>query len=629
MGGDKYGAACTAIALTQTAHTDKLVSQLGMDVSDGYQLQRDIELSDRLYTLLRSEVGNDVSVGAIERRFRFKWREVDLPMPGMVTRRLDPYFAQHISATIAQSFHDFLFTLPSRIAALPGLNTAQRVETMTPQLNHACNVLYNRLLPLLAATTSPATHELLVQEARACAAELTALHTNPMRQFITEQIKSVRVLQSICTAAMSDEPIADLLYQRDDQLQLLATQPPHQLLDELSREKIPFAELAEFICSSHRRGVRGAASLPPSLAVREMAVQKWAKQYGEVVLACLVPVRAALNKLSTAPDDAHEWHGVLVADGSALVVNVAMQTGGPSAAVPCPALLHSYATNNTMLVATCISEPVAMLVPRMVRVVWQLIEQSHLSVRKVKSDTLIPLVRRWASEAIVQRDRLREQGIELPDVPQRGTETNTDESSSESGQDASEAHDAMDIQPPPAQVARRDFGPRIESGNVPLSLERDYAILVCARDLLLERGGTASIPNGIFVLFVKAVCSRVMIRAYDSLKASERSTIQSVGWVFTKVATNFEDTDDVHYWKIDQAWLHGDMMPKPKSAGLVMTQAGVQKAIDHLNSTIHEMRTNGTIFAKTWFPSRSSRSHSRRSLWQRRHGAHAQEQQQV
>ena len=637
LGGDKQSAQGVATILTATAFAPQdyslaTVATIGMDYSASHQLKKDSRLADRIYTGIVGEMGKDVAVADIEKRFRFEWREVDVPDQHGVARRYDPYFAQHITTSICESFRHFLFSLPHRLAALPGLSASQTIDSLKPQLNHACNVFYNRLGPFLAATVPGASHEQLLEEARACAKELIKLHTDPMRHLINLQLSALRVLQRICSAVLADEPIDEMLFHSDDVLHVLADYPPYQLLDELSRHRVPFAELAGFLTSASRSGVRGASQLPPSGAARELAVQRWAKRYGETVLNCLVPVRQSLGVLSTSQDHASVWHGILVADKSAMVVNVAVQTGGPTAAVLCTPAQHTHSLDNLMLVATSISDPAALLVPRLARVVVQLVENNCLSVRKVKADMLLPLVCRWDCAAIVERERLLAARL-TPLLQETGTQLR-DGQSSDGESSMSESDDAERSRDPSPQRNEADFptaisttatpldnfGPRITSGSVPLSLERDHAIVVCARDLLKERGGTASTPNGVFVLTVKAVVSRVLLRAYDSLKASERSTSQSVGCVYTKVVQQFGPEMGVEYWKIDQPWPHANVMGRPKSAGLVLTQQGLELVLKHFDSIVEEMRSNGTAFAKTWFPSRSARSHSRRSLWQRRHG---------
>lgn len=595
-----------------------------MNVASGVQLQRDSALADRIYTALQGCGRDDISVSDIESQFRFKWREIDVPTPHGAPRRLDPYFAQHITSVIAQSFHTLVFLLPGRLAALPGLNANQVVEAMRPQLNHACNILYERLCPILVGAVPNATHEMLVQEAAACAAELTRLHTAPAHQLISEQIKGLRVLQSICSDSMEDEPIADTLFREADVLQTLATQPPHQLVDELVRERVPFTELADFLVSDVRYGVRGAAALPASGAAREMSIQRWAKAYGETVMRCLVSARQALHVLSTSPDTACAWHGVLVASTSNALVNMAVDTGGTAAAVQCTRATHTSSLDDVVVASTSTTDPVALLVPRLVRVVSQLVEQKCLSVRKLRADLLLPLVTRWKSEAMIECERLVATGafpeglgsIELPDEARPMDEDDTEDHT---------VHPQA-VLAPPQPVAER-FGPRIEAGTVPLSLERDHAIVVCIRDLIKERvteGGQTT--NGtIYPITLRVVVSRVMARANESLRASERSTIQSVGGVFTKLVHRYEDPTVVAYWKTDAPWDHSHIAGKPKGAALVVSGEELSKLLDHLNRMVDDMRINGTAFAKVWFPSRSARSHSRRSLWQRRHGARAED----
>lgn len=648
IGSDKasaraVGRLLTAGAYAPSSDTPDTLCAIAMDLATSIQLKRDSKMAERIYSYVQPRITSDICVSEIEQRFRFQWREVDVADEHGHMRRLDPYFAQHITTSIAESFRHLLFSLPHRLAALPGLNPSQSIESLTSQLNHACNVFYNELGPLLAGTVPHATHDQLLAKTYECAKTLTQLHTEPMRQMIVMQLGALRVLQRICSAVLSNEPIADILFQNDDILQVMANNPPYQLVEELTAHRVPFSEVAEFLTSASRQGIRGASQLPPNGAARELAVQRWVKRYGETVLQCMVPVRQALNVLSTSSDCAPTWHGVLVADKHAMVVGVAMQTGGSTASVQCTPAHHLHALNNLMLVATSTSDPTALLIPRLARVVTQLVEDGHITVRKVKADLLLPLICRWDCAATIEREKLLATSLS-PLFQETGTEYHEDGMSEEKSDDDSVeggdgANDvggsnsnAPSVRKPtafPAASANNEtpldrFGPCIESGTVPLSLERDHAIVVCARDLLRERQGAASDSNAIVVLAVKTVVSRVLHRAYDSLKASERSTTQSVGWVYNKIAQNFVSAGlDILYYKTDRPWPYTHIMSKPKGAGLVLTQQGAGDVLAHLEWIVDEMRNNGTAFAKAWFPSRSARSHSRRSLWQRRNGASA------
>lgn len=635
IGGTKFESQVVAWALTAAAYATQVeYQQVLMSASNSLQLRRDSRLANRIYSELKARSKTDVHVEEIETMYGFKWTEIDVVPPGApigaAPRRLDPLFAQHITAAISTSWHTLLFSLPMRLAALPGLADNQSIESLTPGLNHACNYLYITLGPILTGAVPGATHETLMLKANECAAELVRLHTEPQRALITRQLSGLLALQRICAAAQSGEPIRELLFQKEELLQSLATQPPHQFIDELERERIPFSELADFLITGPRRGVRGAASLPPSGAVQELAVYKWAQDYGEATLRCLVPVRIALNQLAAANDIHNAWHGVMVADRSAPLVNLATQTGGPTAVVPCTTASHTHCLSNLMLVAIATSNPVALLVPRLVSVVVQLIEAKHISVRTLKSELLLSLVRRWDSESTVERDCISAAQLE-PAAEDADHPYPVDDADSDDPMDVTNPGDAGDVVsvpeavpssiPPMPDASVTNFGPRISTGSVPLSLERDYAIVTCTRDLLLERGAASAGSNTLYVLSVKAVVARVMARAYHSLKSSERSTSQSVGVVFTKLAQKYDDEAGIGYWKVDQQWFHDQTMPKPKSAGLVLTAQGYGTALEQMNWTLEQMRINGTIFAKTWFPSRSARSHSRRSLWQRRNGS--------
>ena len=640
LGGPTKEAKLVAWAMTEGAYLmrDEESERLATDVATALKSKRDSVLAGRIRGYLTENVGKDVSVAEIEQLFRFKWREVDIAGPGGQVRRSDPYYSQYISSSIFNSFRTLLFSLPSRLAALPGLVITEDPQLnphMHPRVNHACNVLLNRLSPYLCGAKGGVTHQDLLEEARKCLCELSHEHTEAERRNVNTQEAALRVLHRLCVSALAKKPIADILFHNNELLHFLATRPPHQLLAELQRARVPFAELSDFLTCGERIGVRGAAKLPPNGATRELSIQRWAMQHGNAVIACVPAVFKTLQALSTMGDLEHVWHGVIVTDCSSPVVATALQTGGRSAATPCLSVEHVFACDNLSFVATAAFEPVALLIPRLARVVFELVSQGHLSIKRIRADLLMPIVRRWDSEAEIERERIV-QGItqaghsaayanqlsqiedeEFVDLPA------SDADALEEEEDATQllalTHqpmetDRMEVSSAAAGVAMEPRPTAISAGDVPLSLERDHAIVICTRDLLLETTA-ANIP-ALVLLPVKTVTARVVSRAYDSLRANERSTLQSVGCVFTKLCA--QAIDGVSYFKTDSSWPHDALMPKPKGASLVLTPAGCANFHLALNKMIYEMRNNGSAFAKKWFPSRSSRSHSRRSLWQRR-----------
>jgi hypothetical protein len=271
-----------------------------------------------------------------------------------------------------------------------------------------------------------------------------------------------------------------------------------------------------------------------------------------------------------------------------------------------------------------------------VRVVLELIAQGHLGIRRLRADILVPIVSRINSEAEIERGTLVAHVMSIPGCPIPFEEDARDENESHIAAgdaymdvDDDDASELLSQAHPPEQSSYAPQAPpvpmeplpqQIAAGDVPLSLERDHAIVVCTRDLLLELNSTPPAHNQQIVLIpVRTTVARVLSRAYESLKASERSTTQSVGWVFhNKIANSFEGSEHIAYWRTDMSWPHDGILPKPKGACLVLTQQGCVSLCAHLEHIIHQMRNNGSILAKKWFPSRSARSHSRRSLWQRR-----------
>lgn len=609
----QVGARTVAWALTAAAYARSPLDlvALGMNASESVQLRRDVVLAERIYKMVSSEFGKDVSVAAVEERFGLQWREVDVQMQDGTVRRDDPYYAQLLSKTVADSFQKLLFELPYRLAALPGMEPSQTIDAMRTQINHAANVLYNRLGPYIAGTLPHATHEMLVKEATTCAEELIAMHVQPTRKRISMHVAGLRVLQLLCSEGRSNEPVADILMKHSETLQFLASHPPSHLIEELNREKVPFAELADFLVCTTRPGIRGASAIPPNGAARELAVQKWTTRYGETVLRCLVSVRQALNTLAAASNTACTWHGVLIAHKNDMVVDVAVQTGGPMAALTCPQAAHSHALDDLMLIATSTTDMVSLLVPRMARVVLTMVENHHLTIRTVKAELLLPLIQRWNCTAVVKREQLMAQCSAMT----VDNAFDDDDDDDEHMEDQESSATSSTLGTPSTVFSGHSV---LVPDTVPLSLERDHAIVWCIKDLIKQQFDQNGESNGLVVVSVKSVVARAFMCAPTLLNACERSTSQSVGCVYGKIVNALGETSSIYYYKTTMAWKHADTIPRPKSAGLVVTSHGVKPLLNHLDWLVDEMRGNGTEFAKTWFPSRAARSHSRRIMLDRR-----------
>jgi len=174
-------------------------------------------------------------------------------------------------------------------------------------------------------------------------------------------------------------------------------------------------------------------------------------------------------------------------------------------------------------------------------------------------------------------------------------------------------------------------------GCVPMSLERDYAILKAScellRDALKRRPeGETPIQHDVLVVPVSAVATLVLRDSHGSIGGSERSMLQSAGGVFAKLMgdrpTNKKATTptmpttlpSAMYWKSKMPWNYGAYRSRPAGGALVCRRPDGLKVLRDLEEMMTHMRERGNAFATVWFPSRSARSHSRRAVWNHRHG---------
>lgn len=605
------------------------------------------DLPQATYSYLRDKVGYDVCIEDIEQRFQFVWRPIRIydRLGGIAIRADDPYCAQSITMTIESSFRNFLSTLVNHhLAVLPGINRT----TSAIHINVACNTLMMRLEPFLTGAEQDnggeRTHEQLVEETVRVSAELTQSHVIASRRLFEMQVQALGALHRLCEVASTGDSLTETLQVYGYALQTLVSNPPFQLVLLLREQRVPFCELVNFLGNTTVQGVCGAAALPASGTARELALQRWGAEYGDVVVGVVPTVVETLLRLLELDDNSTMWSGVVVAKAGDDFVRMARQRGGDGllSVLPLPPLEHSHGTEGMVLVATNTDVPVAMLVPRLARVILELVTRSLLTVRCLKAELLLPLVARWRAENTVRRSReeLRTmlmpppthvpQTVPTPESSTRPFKTKGAEDDDDDGCDndnvsvASSSLPSLPSTPIVSAACARNvhsacssssFADRATAVKLPVCLQRDHLLLYClcrgVEDRICHSRANGPREHDVTSVFVQKRDVLAFVTLCDSTNTYTTKVMeQAMLWVLKHPLVNLHDRyHNPRKSKSDNLKASLPSSCLPSTAGLLFdNHLSAKQARDTLNAVIDRMQCEGVSFLNEWFPSKYTRS---------------------
>ena len=635
----------------------------------------EVDLASIVYNHVRRNIGGDVEVAEIEQAYSFRWRPVRIGGPQ--TRVTDPYHSQHIRMSISGSFSTFLSTLLNHhLAVLPGAQGATAVSSM----NYACNIIIQEIGPFLeggspehfnffngdqeaAEQRAPMTHESLMEATVKVCALLTSKHAEEGRKVFEMQIRAVLALRHLCEAAVTEQPLSEILNVHGAALQTLVSNAPAQLETLLLAQQVPLRELTTLLGNTTLQGLRGAASLPPSGAARELAVERWAVAYGETVLGVLHAVTETLLQLKQLPDDSSLWHGIVVANAGDSIVQMA-RASSDSSVLRLPPMSHSYATKDLVVVAVNVDVPIAMLIPRLARVVLELVSRRLLSIRRVKAEMLLPLVSRWAAEAPLHSARANASASLMPPPPphvvagvslspdagsstegsmpvdRRGEVSRPNEDEGEDDEDDDDDEDEEDdstslssyslpslpATPLVSVSSSRNVHSSCSSSSfanaggsrlvqIPPALQRDHLFLYCLRQAveenisLLRANGPRQFDTS--QLFVPRTAVVRCVLAFDQSKQySVKSVEQTLRWIIVHPLVDAKQFYEVRkrYEKKATKAVVFKTASRLGSGITFPSHLHAKSFVLKLNEIMDKMQREGVQFVANWYPNKRVRS---------------------
>ena len=589
----------TCYAMTYSAYcTDSTYARMRQTMEAIVQLEADEAWSSRLYTHLQQMTGTDVDLATIEATFQFRWTIVT---DGTLT--LDPYFSRVLDEGITTSFGRMLGNLEAACRSLPGIDPGEASYHQDHKAICACNLLYNRIAPLLVDSTC--TPQRLLDVTRQAHDELISAAAAAARERVEYQATGVRALQRLCAAVRENyESVAVLIQSEREAIGYLVQNPPPMFSKELVANGVPLAEMRAYLYPEGR---------PLSGAVLEMSIGRWALTYYDALSSACILSLDALRVLSRTTCNWNGFSGIALwhNERNRELIETAMETGGFGAAVPFPDVEHVHAFTDYALVATATAEPTAPRVVRLAGMVKEIVSTGLIRPRSVRAEHVLGLVGRFGCEALVERN------LRLDDEAMHGMQIDKPTAMSS----------AYPIVPLP-QVLRPLHGVTHTplkvalhaAADVTKCLQRDYVLIAVIRDVLsqchyarlrgldsdeepeavMERGyvGITQVSDLLNSLQNMGESVQTMI---DSI--SRQSLTMTLGHLMKdKIA---KTVAEVQYMDMP-SWIKG-------SKGLRFTRLSGRLLSEYLDGVVLKMQPpTGATFANEWHTSRSSKSHARR-----------------
>ena len=577
-------------------------------------------LSKQLLSILRAMPNRNVSIQYLEQRFGFEWKSFLYQDPTVSTPfnlHDDPFFADMLHVRTVESIEAFLYALPMHLASLPGLHISQSLHMVQAQANYARNVLSSKLVPILCATTQGASNSSLETTMDECSQMISQNAIESIKSLLRQQVSALRALKDIQTKVQCNRSFTQILFEKGDAFDSLATYPPHQLLGFFKSEDACFEELAEFLISGNRRGISGAAGLEPSGSVKEIGIYIWMKRnplifespaFGQLV--------ASMDACASLSLDDGAWHGIRVCDSS---------DDDHAVRIPMPPLTHCYGTEDMWIVSDihqCTGIDCALLCTRVIHVLKTLIRRQVLAVQSVKSDLLMASASRFRLRCKMQRseqecqiedeeeddgpvDELAEQGPVLFDRREAGS------SSTSISQPLSSV--PKQVARPPKTVCRL----KTVHVDIPICLERDHAILENIKYFLeQEQAKPLEALHGLFIVKTHEIAERVVSSCAYLNANSTSAASQWISVVCSKLVVRVPDT--IELYKRDEKWMHKPL-PRPMCACIIGKRRDLDSILEDVSGILRSMQYDRN-YSDVWFGSRFSKNRQKKRRFEQKHG---------
>ena len=330
-------------------------------------------------------------------------------------------------------------------------------------------------------------------------------------------------------------------------------------------------------------------------ASRELAVSRWMDLHSNSVGRCCVDALRGLQSLLQQPHSWDGWHGVVLAK-SVDMTSVAT--------LPCPDILHTHRVCPLWVRNKVVDvfAPSALRSARVAELLSGIITTHTMCARTTRAELLLPLVSRFVSDCILQRDRVHSQ--EHSNCQPRSSTVATGYSTTRSP--------SLLVDNTP-ETSSLDTALN-EAARVPLSLRRDYVIVATLWHTLASNHTEPSLgPSYISCASLASATSGIITNVGDKYllqltSIKHASLCQAASVVMRKIASiaaGLEGVSEARYGTNLGTRSRG--LSFSRNSRLAMTTL-MRKQMDGM------LPPNSLEFALQWHTSRFSKSRAKTQI---------------
>ena len=255
-------------------------------------IDEQLRIVKKVLSYLKLRKGGNVSVSNLELDCLFLWipflyvegrdsdYESDDGSSGTVPFHIhaDPYFAELWTHQISTSLNAFFHTLPLHLSCLPGLHDSQMPFVLNSQLAQMKYRLTSSLIPVIVGSARNVSVDSLKETFESLKRELSIESILAMKHLLQQQASALRGLKAVFDCIIKQQSFTHVFFMNTDAFHSLSIYPPAPLLELLQLHGANWEEVAEFLRSGTRHGVRGASALEPNGAAKELGVFIWVRR---------------------------------------------------------------------------------------------------------------------------------------------------------------------------------------------------------------------------------------------------------------------------------------------------------------------------------------------------------------
>ena len=585
-------------------------------------IRRNISISDKLYRALSVRPHRLVHVREIEGAIGCTWSEINVNVGRGETKNIDPYFWKLYENLVRDSIKSYLADLDVSVLKLKGCEAGQTCSETEVAMERVRRATAHCLANALLDRTT--TLHSLVDTLTSLRNGWIQEHSDAAKTRMQESVRRVRAFARVVASA--DDKFEEALQAHEVDLQMLFTELPLELCDELEQRNISILEVKSVFSLNSNGLLSYDSNVPPtSFAVRASMLGRWLARCSDAVSEACVTVIAMMRRAADLPALSPEWTNVQLHAAS-------QRSNFPASLVAKwspPVHLDAGDEALRILVAEKTHHYTGL---RMARVFAVLLQQARLGLLPAltaRAGLLVPIVARFGSESQVSYTKFVNTWLRpvaeqydctwpedssklLGKRPRRGSTAATRTAQSlpqKSRALACGSPAAVQFAPPGVTTlpvtAKAPTLPVATTGTVPPELLRDHCILhglaLCMQSR--QRARSVQIALDEIVKSVRGVAPSLRCQADASLK-------QAVRWVCCRVIerANAQLAQDGEP-SLTMAFDSGrDRAYNGRTVGVVCEGEGVSYLFRYVIWCVNEMRYNGAVFRGVWHTSKSAMS---------------------